>query len=84
MAFFYSLRKGCVMNRGFVLIGVLISFFLYGNVWAADEVAIQELQANVSNAKSKADKNAADIASMKGGLPAVWEAINPTTIVSVL
>jgi hypothetical protein len=64
------------MNRGFVLIGVLISFFLCGNVWAVDEVAIQELQTNVSNAKSKADKNAAEIASMKGGLPAVWEAIN--------
>ena len=58
------------------VICIMFSFvLLLGNVYAEDAV-IQELQTDVSQTKSKADKNAADIESMKGGLPAVWEAIN--------
>jgi len=49
---------------------VLLSFLFYGNAWAVDDTAIQELQTDVSSTKSKADKNAAEIQSMKGGLPA--------------
>lgn len=36
----------------------------------AEDGTIQELQANVTITKSKADKNAADIDNLKGGLPA--------------
>jgi hypothetical protein len=70
LAFFIHSEGGGVMNRGFVLIAVLFSFFLCGNVWAVDDVAIQELQTDVSSTKSKADKNKADIENLKGGLPA--------------
>jgi len=58
------------LRKRFVLIAVLFSFFLCGNVWAVDDVAIQELQTDVSSTKSKADKNKADIENLKGGLPA--------------
>ncbi len=58
------------MKRGLFFIAVLLSIFLCGNVWAVDETAIQELQTDVSTTKSKADKNKADIDSLKGGLPA--------------
>ncbi|KPJ77738.1 MAG: hypothetical protein AMJ54_06020, partial [Deltaproteobacteria bacterium SG8_13] len=58
------------MNRGLMLVVVLLSVFLCGNVWAVDDTAIQDLQTDVSTTKSKADKNAAEIESMKGGLPA--------------
>jgi hypothetical protein len=57
------------MKRGFILIAVLLPVLLCGNVWAAEEVAIQELQTDVSDTKTKADKNAAEIESLKGGLP---------------
>ena len=63
------------MKRGFILIAVLLSVSLCLNVWAADEEAIQGLQTDVSNAKTKADKNAAETQSMKGGLPALEERV---------
>ena len=58
------------MKKGFIIIAVVLSFLLYGSAWAADEAAIQELQTDVSVTKTKADKNTAEIESMKGGLPA--------------
>ncbi len=64
------------MKIGFILIAVVLSILLCGNVWAVDDTDIQELQTDVSSTKSKADKNAAAIANMQGGLPAVWDAIN--------
>jgi hypothetical protein len=72
------------MKRGLIVIAMLLPVFVCGNVWAADEAAIQELQTDVSSAKSKADKkadkkankNAAEIRSMKGGLPAVEERVS--------
>ena len=57
------------MKKGFVLIAVLLSIFLCGNVWAVDDTEIQDLQTDVSTTKSTADKNKADIESLKGGLP---------------
>lgn len=39
--------------------------------WAADEATIEDLQTNVNVTKGKADKNAQDITSLKGGLPAL-------------
>ena len=59
--------------KRFILIGLslLLSFMLLSvNAWAVDDADIQVLQTEVSSAKSKADKNKADIESMKGGLPA--------------
>ena len=64
------------MERGFILIAVLLSILLCGNVWAVDDDAIQELQTDVSNTKSKADKNKADIESLKSGLPAVEDRVS--------
>ena len=58
------------MNRRFLLVAVLLSVFLCGNAWAVEETDIQELQTDVSDAKSKADKNATETGSMRGGLPA--------------
>ena len=58
------------MRRGFILMAVVLSVLLYGNTWAADEVVIQELQTDVSAVKTKGEQNAAEIESMKGGLPA--------------
>ena len=58
------------MKKGFMIIAAVLSFLLCGNAWAADDAAIQELQTDVSVTKTKTDKNAADIKSMKGGLPA--------------
>ena len=58
------------MKKGFIVMAVVLSFLLYGNAWADDDAAIQELQTDVSVTKTKADKNAAEIESMKGGLPA--------------
>jgi len=58
-----------MMKKGLILIAVVFSL-VYGNAWATDEVVIQELQTDVSVAKTKADQNAAEIQSLKGGLPA--------------
>ena len=63
------------MKKGFILIAVLLSILLCGNVCAADD-AIQDLQTDVLNTKSKADKNVAAIESLKGGLPAVEERVS--------
>jgi hypothetical protein len=57
------------MKKGFVIIAVLLSVLICGIAMAVDDTAIQELQTNVSTTKSKADKNAAEIQSMRGGLP---------------
>jgi len=43
---------------------------------AADEAVIQDLQSDVTATKGKADQNAADINSMKGGLPELQRQIN--------
>lgn len=54
-----------------IFICIMFSFVLVlGNAYAEDAV-IQELQSDVSDTKSKAAKNKADIESMKGGLPAL-------------
>jgi len=58
------------MKHGFIVSVLLLSVFLSGTSWAVDEAAIQELQTDVSVTKSKADQNAAEILSIKGGLPA--------------
>src|SRR3990172_7796458 len=63
-------ERRCFMRRGFILMAVVLSVLLYGNTWAADEVVIQELQTDVSAVKKKGEQNAAEIESMKGGLPA--------------
>jgi hypothetical protein len=47
-----------------------IFFFMSGVGLTADEAVIQELQTDVSATKGKADTNAAEIQSLKGGLPA--------------
>lgn len=49
-----------------IFLGITIS-----PAWAADEAVIQDLQTDVTVTKSKADKNAQDINSLMGGLPAV-------------
>jgi hypothetical protein len=53
-----------------VLLGLSIVFFMSGVGLTADEAVIQELQTDVSVTKGKADTNAAEIQSLKGGLPA--------------
>ena len=64
------------MKKGFVIIAVLLSVLFYGNALAVDDTDIQEIQTNVSSTKSKADKNSADIQSMKEGLPAIEERVS--------
>ena len=64
------------MKKGFVIIAVLLSVLFYGNALAVDDTDIQKLQTNVSSTKSKADKNSADIQSMKEGLPAIEERVS--------
>jgi hypothetical protein len=39
------------------------------SVWAVDEVAIQDLQSDVTVTKDKADKNSQEINSLRGGFP---------------
>ena len=65
-----------VMKRVLILVAVLLPVLLCGNTWAVEGEAIQELQTDVLSTKSKADKNAAAIESMKGGLPALEDRVS--------
>ena len=54
----------------------LSSFILITtNAWAADDAVIQDLQSDVTVTKGKADQNAADINTLKGGLPVLEDRV---------
>ena len=57
------------MGKGFILMLVVLSLLCW-NTWAADDVSIQELQTDVSAAKTMTDQKTAEIQNLKGGLPA--------------
>ena len=57
------------MKKGFILFAVGLSL-LFGKAWAAEDASVQALQTDVSVTKTKADQSAAEIQSLKGGLPA--------------
>jgi hypothetical protein len=58
------------MKRVLVLVVVGLFVLWVGPALAADEAVIGEIQTEVSVTKSKAEANAAEIQSLKGGLPA--------------
>jgi len=59
-----------------IFVLIIFSFVLTLGIVHAEEATMQELQTDVSNAKSKAEKNASDIESLKGGLPALEERVS--------
>ena len=66
-----------VINRSIVIsIFIISSLMLVSANVLAEDANIQDLQTDVTQTKSKADKNAEDIQSMKGGLPVLEERVS--------